>query len=364
MKRYSVVFLILCLMLAGCGAAPVASSDPVFASSAEPTVSVSEAGVSPVRPEAVYTAEESSAATVSEEQQRVFLMDHYGQWAFPGAAAEPWFYTYTDLDHNGRLEVLTASTQGTGIFTYAECWEVNASFSGLDHCTEVYAEQEFFSWPELVVDEAPCYYDPSAGLYHYLFTDLVREGASHYYETLIDVCLSDGVLGYQSLATRETQNDEGGVHIFCRDAAGNTISEQDYESWPSRFYEGMEAGRRSFSWVQVDAPHTNEYLPAGPAVVVTKDPSGETLPVGGKAWFISHADNADTLKWMLVSPDGVYYTLEDAMEALPGLQLEELPQDTLGVSNVPAAIDGWGVVAWFFGPGGSAESGIAYISIQ
>ncbi len=364
MKRFSVFFLILCLLLAGCGAAPAASSDPGPAPGAGQAASAPEGGAASVGQEAVYTVEESAAAPVSEEQQRVFLMDRYGQWAFPGAAAEPWFYTYTDLDHNGRLEVLTASTQGSGFFTYAECWEINASFSGLDHCTAVYEQQEFFSWPELVVDEAPCYYDSSTGLYHYLFTDLVREGANHHHETLIDVCLSEGVLGYQPLAARETQNDADGVHITCTDAAGNAISEQEYESWPSRFYAGMEPGSQSFSWIRVGTPPSEEELPAGPAVVITKDPSGETLPVGGKTWFISHAENADTLKWMLISPDGVYYAPEDAMEALPGLQLEELPKDTLGVSNVPAAMDGWGVVAWFFGPGGSAESGIAYISIQ
>ena len=33
------------------------------------------------------------------------------------------------LDHNGRLEVLTASLQGTGLYTWVRCWEANAAFS-------------------------------------------------------------------------------------------------------------------------------------------------------------------------------------------------------------------------------------------
>lgn len=114
----------------------------------------------------------------------------------------------------------------------------------------------------------------------------------------------------------------------------------------------------------VPPPSFAQDLPDGTEIVITKHPTGEVLPVGGKAFFIAHADNADQLTWILVDPEGVYYSLEDAAAQMPGLELEVLPKDTLGLSNVPAALDGWGVVAWFFGPGGSAETNIAYITVE
>ena len=344
------------LLLAGCGAAPAPA-----AATAVPVPPVETAAP---QEESAPTPETASPALPSEEEQRQFLMDRYEQWRFPEAMVDPWSYAFTDLDRNGRLEVLTASTQGSGIFTYAECWEVNAAFDGLDHCTADYAEEEFFAWPELIVEEAPCYYDSASGLYHYLFTDLTRVGAAQHYETLCDLSLSDGKLGYQPLASRETQDGEGGTHILCTDADGNAITEVEFEAWPAQVYAGMEQSSQSFVWTQVGGLSIEEAVPDGPEIVITKHPTGEVLPVGGNTWFIAHADNADSLTWMLVDPEGVYYALEDAVALMPGLRLDVLPKDTLGVSYVPAALDGWGVVAWFFGPGGTAETDIAYIAVR
>jgi len=344
------------LLLAGCGTAAVPAAETAAPVPAAETVS-------PLPAETEAPAEPSAPALPSDAEQKQFLLDRYEDWRFP-EGPEPWFYAFTDLDHNGRLEVLVASTQGSGIFTYADCREVNAAFDGLDACTADYAGEEFFAWPEIIVEEAPCYYDSATGLYHYLFTDLTRVGAAQHYETLCDLVLSDGKLGYQPLASRETQVDEGGTHVLCTNAAGNAISEAEYEAWPSTFYAGMGQGSQSFAWTQVGGLSIEEILPDGPEIVITKHPTGEVLPVGGKTWFIAHADNADQLTWMLVDPEGVYYALEDAEAQLPGLELEVLPKDTLGVSNVPAALDGWGVVTWFFGPGGSAETNIAYITVE
>lgn len=357
MKR-TLILLTVCslLLLAGCGASPAPAQT---AAPAAPVVTTA-----PAVEESAPPAETAAPALPSEEEQRQFLMDRQDQWRFPEETADPWFYAFTDLDHNGRLEVLTASTQGSGIFTYAACWEVNAAFDGLDHCTAAYAEEEFFAWPEIIVEEAPCYYDGASGLYHYLFTDLTREGAAHHYETLCDLVLSDGKLSYQPLASRETHEDVNGTQILCSDAAGNAITEAEFEAWAAKVFAGMEQSSQSFAWTQVGGLSIEEILPDGPEIVITKHPTGEVLSAGGNTWFIAHADNADTLTWMLVSPDGVYYALEDAEALMPGLRLEVLPKDTLGVSNVPEALDGWGVVAWFFGPGGTAETSIAYITVE
>ena len=356
MKRLSLLLLILCVLLAGCGAA----ASPAAPSAAPPTAAPS----AEAQPGPVPTPAPEQTPLPSAEEQRRFLLDRSAQWYPEGVDYEPWFYAFTDLDHNGRLEVLVASTQGSGVFTWAECWEIDRSLDGLDRCTAAYAAQEGFAWPELIVDSVPCWFDPASGLYHHVFTDLTRDGAARYYETLVDVCLADGQLGYSPLASRETLVLDSGTVVTCLDAAGEPISEEAYEGWPSRVFAGMEALTQELTWTQIGAPAPEGEAAAEPPVLITKHPSGETLPVGGKTWFIAHADNADSLTWMLVDPEGVYYALEDAMAALPGLKLEVLPKDTLGVSDVPAALDGWGVVAWFFGPGGTAETDIAYIAVH
>lgn len=102
---------------------------------------------------------------------------------------------------------------------------------------------------------------------------------------------------------------------------------------------------------------------SGPQVIITKNPSSESLSVGGHTWFIAHADNAVKLTWQLISPDGSVYSLQEAMNLNPGLLLESLEGDTIAVSNVPLSLNGWGVQARFDGIGNSAVTTPAYIFV-
>ena len=106
--------------------------------------------------------------------------------------------------------------------------------------------------------------------------------------------------------------------------------------------------------------------PAGehdPHFAISKNPTSEALAIGGKTWFIAHADNGVAPVWLMQDPDGQLYSLGDAMAAHPGLQLEVLPQDTIAVSNVPLSVNGWGVVARFDGDGGSLYTEPAYLYV-
>lgn len=101
----------------------------------------------------------------------------------------------------------------------------------------------------------------------------------------------------------------------------------------------------------------------GPPVVITKNPTSESLSVGGKTWFIAHADNAFSLTWELIDPNGFVHSVQDAMAQNPGLNLEVLEGDTIAVSNVPLSINGWAVQARFDGQGNSATTTPAYIYV-
>ena len=97
--------------------------------------------------------------------------------------------------------------------------------------------------------------------------------------------------------------------------------------------------------------------------VITKNPTSEAIAIGGKTWFIAHADNANTMTWELVDPNGNIYSLADAMAMHPGLKLEALEGDTIAVSNVPVSVNGWGVQATFYGQGGAVSTSPAYIYV-
>lgn len=99
-------------------------------------------------------------------------------------------------------------------------------------------------------------------------------------------------------------------------------------------------------------------------IVITKHPSSETVSTGGRTWFIAKAENATQITWEFFSPDGTEYSLQQAMSAHPGLVLEELPEDTLGLRQIPASFSGWSARARYEGPGGTAVTDRAEITVR
>ena len=312
-----------------------------------------------------------STPAVPYEQQRAILENSRALWGGEDVYYDTWYYTFTDLDNNGRMEVVTASTQGSGIFTYASVWEISPEYTGVSRCPDR-EDEEFATWPEIVVNTILYYTDPASGQRWYVCENLTRDGAARYYNSWDAFSLQNGRIEYRTLATKSTEytSAEGDVSIACRDAAGNPISAQDYDTAAARAFAGWPASTLSFDWTRVEfsawaEPSGAEYASAyaGPAPSVTKNPSSEALTIGGKTWFIAHADYADSLTWELMRPDGMIYTLAEAMEENPGLQLEALEGDTIAVSNVPLSVNGWGVRARFFGPGGESVSELAYLFV-
>ena len=370
MKRSSLlrllpVLLLCCLALCACSAKQAA---PAPAASPTPT------------PADIYAATPTPAPTqapMSEADQRALIERSRALWQ-PDLSTETWFSTVTDLDHNGRLEILTASLQGTGLFTWVNVWEVNESFTGLSRCPDNTREGE--AWPDIIKDTITCYRDSVSGRYTYVCEDMMRDGAAHYWTGLDSFCLENGRIELRTLASKDELYDNlGGSSIRYFNENGTEISMDDYSSMERNSFAGQEQGTLTLSWTQMEAQPTPQPMvtpqsnaqpqftaqpqASGP-VSITKNPTSESLTVGGKAWFIAHANNATSLTWLLTSPQGQSYTVEQAMAANPGLQIQVLPEDTLGVSNVPVSVNGWSVQARFDGPGGSAVTAPAMIYVD
>lgn len=115
------------------------------------------------------------------------------------------------------------------------------------------------------------------------------------------------------------------------------------------------------------APTVTETAPpttTAAAIVITKHPSSETVSAGARTWFIAKAENATQITWEFFSPDGTMYSLQQAMSAHPGLILEVLPEDTLGLRQIPASFSGWSARARYDGPGGTAVTDRATITVK
>ncbi len=239
MKKIVILLaLILALGLSACGSSRTtvqeeAAAPAAVTESAEPTMP-------------------STVPTIPEDEQKRILEENRSLWAFTDPFESPWFYTFTDLDCNGRTEVIAATTQGTGIYTYAHFYEVRADGSGIDNCYHENMEIEGpDDWPEIVRDSLPCYYDAAADRYYYVCEGVTHDGYAHQYYAWYALCLKNGVAEWEPIAYKNDNWDaNGNCTTDCHDAQGNDITQADYESAVKRRFAGLQELTLSLSWTQ------------------------------------------------------------------------------------------------------------------
>ena len=101
-------------------------------------------------------------------------------------------YMCSDLDGNGRLEILVAESGGTGLHTYTKIYEVNEAKDALVPCGR--------SWPDtsseadvMMTNYVPMSVNGIDGIQWYSFTDEYRDGAE-YGTANLALSLQDGTL--------------------------------------------------------------------------------------------------------------------------------------------------------------------------
>ena len=190
------------------------------------------------------------------ENQLVTIWDARETWRVL-EETDGWCYAVTDLDGNGRLEILSSETHGTGNFTTLRAWEVSEDGMSLnpiaapaeDGAGGPVLTSGFYSDENPSKEDVETYTDGS-GITYYVQTDINKDGYAHYYETKLAVFLKDGKLDSQIIATKQTDYDEnGGETVTCQNGAGETISEDDYETAVQRHFEGLPQKNATFGWL-------------------------------------------------------------------------------------------------------------------
>ena len=257
-KLMILLFLIPALGLSACGGSRAPAQNTAAPVEAQPAAAPVESAV-PTMP--------STVPDIPVEEQTRILEENRSQWAFTDPYDSPWFYAFTDLDCNGRVEVIAATTQGTGVFTYAHFYEVRADGSGIDNCYHENVEIEGpDDWPEIVRDTLPCYYDAAADRYYYVCEGVTRDGYAHQYYAWSALCLKDGTAEWEPIAYKNDNWDENGnCTTDCQDAQGNDITQADYDSAVERRFAGLQRLELSLSWTQEeiewDSSADSSYVP-------------------------------------------------------------------------------------------------------
>lgn len=159
--------------------------------------------------------------------------------------AEPIFYAVTDLDQNGRLEIMQSFCQGTGRYTSTDLWEIDANKTGLIPCR--FPVDIGDSEPDIITNPDKVYFDQTNDRYLYIFRDDIRFSSAEYVERLEAVSLKDGTVTVTLLAESHSVYDSDIITTYT-DADGNTIDESTYKGMADKTYADLKAMQATIGW--------------------------------------------------------------------------------------------------------------------
>lgn len=177
------------------------------------------------------------------EDQIAFLAANYSKWVKTDPAV-PYSYAVTDLDRNGRLEVVASVCMGTGFFTYTEIWEINETFDGLTYSP---ISEDETSQADIIVPSLTAY--EREGEYCYIVADYIRSGYAYNAETVFSLRYQAGICVSDLLAYRETEVTADYEELTAYYTAdGETISEAEYTAIPQEYFTGCPAYTVTLGW--------------------------------------------------------------------------------------------------------------------
>lgn len=160
----------------------------------------------------------------------------------------PYGYAITDLDQNGRLEIIASSCQGTGLYTYSNYYEVNERLDGLNKIER--NNEEGNSEADIMTATAKVFIDKDKNEYHYIFDDLVRNGAAEYYENKQDIVLKNGKLSENAIAYKNTKiSNSDSYEVILEDASRNKITLEDYQLIENKLFSNLELKLVNIEWI-------------------------------------------------------------------------------------------------------------------
>ena len=339
-----------------------------------------------------------------EDQQLTLISSKLADLKQPDSE-QPWYYTVTDLDHDGNLEFIAASQHPVDRSTNLRIWEVTADRSALTECRLDKDPEE--SFPDILTDVSDTYFDAATDTWYYMLYDNIIISDSEVYTIKTAVHLKDGVIDYVPYAVEHTVVQNGVRSVSHTDINGMNISAEQYNASGDNAMAGMTHSNTSFEWLksaEIDSPTLladsflvfmgqkapTETFPvpkpaaleapeASPApaptsapapapapqppvyLTVTKNPTNENRTEGDTAYFVSAASAYESLTWTFVSPDGGEYSAQ-TMQSRWGT-IDGLSSTTLSISGVSTDMNGWGTYCTFYYKGQTARTTTAYLYV-
>ena len=179
-------------------------------------------------------------------KQVSIIVNNRDIWCLPAEYEnETYEYAITDLDENGRLEIIISDMGGSGSYSHNFFYEVNKELDGIVKMHNP-TEQEK-TQPDILIDFERVYID-SDGVHHYIVTDYLKQDEHTYYITIGVMSISENQISHEYLASRTEVETDKGVKAAHKDYAGNDISEDEYYRVVKEYFEGYPEWKVHIEW--------------------------------------------------------------------------------------------------------------------
>lgn len=240
-KRITAVLLSSAMALSLCAC----SETPATSKATEETTTT--AAPETTESETSATSEETvtdESKNPSDELQAKVIVDNISVWKQSGEEADLYMYAVTDLDMDGKYEIVKSTTQGTGHYTTAEFWEVEGD--KLEKREDNLGEGYFFpelavtSWNQVLKNEQ----------YKFVLEDFYKGSAVEYGSSIAVIYMEDNVIKCDYVADQHVDVDDDGKENIKYSAGDKEIDEETYNDYKTTGgIKDAEYAARSISWI-------------------------------------------------------------------------------------------------------------------
>ena len=264
MKMYKLIVILLgyMLLITGCGKNENMQKQPETAEINEEVMEETEEKEEVEIIEEVKKKEEAEGIKEVENDTEASSDDYrnvYNQLTIMAENKDMWTedyeslgytvnYAVTDLDKNGRYELIVSGMGGTGLYTTNRIFEINENYDGLTECI---LEFEDGVEPDLAYYTLETYVEED-GKIHYAVIDVERNNPYGSYEQIFDFVLEQGKVTTSEIASKETIiEDEETLTLIYADSEGNIITEEEYENAAKNYFDECEKTVTNVGWKDI-----------------------------------------------------------------------------------------------------------------
>lgn len=216
--------------------------------------------------------EENNKDKINVNMQIKIIVDNKDLWLQDDDYVN-YVYAITDLDQNGRLEIISTSIQGSGLYAYNDFYEVNTNLDGIDKILTDIKEGD--SQSDIGIDKTQAFYDRINDKYYYVFTDTIRLNSYEYHNSkkimmLKNGFITDDFIAYKTIVYKN-ETDDPIERYYDKDS--NFITKEQYEKVDKLLYGEMIEKEVTFNWNKISKDISNNQIIS----VLTKSYTGFSL---------------------------------------------------------------------------------------